>query len=283
MNRKIYDEHIDTMLKNYCRRKGQVSFEFNADRLREKSKYKRVIHITVPVIALLLVFGVAIFSAFYGNNSTSNQSTPPSGFTISVSASEREPVKLGGVEVMLNREEGVDLPDITFENGMVSLELIWFDMTGENIDTFDYRCENGLLFYVLPDLKEKKLNGDTSITQDDYFKKGQVLESVPYDSKDPNSIFVSWHPNKLDTEEVEYLKSLGYSQPFDAVGISDILSEFRSDKLKNSEDFNYYFGDTITITAHYKDGTSETAVVDVSVDIRAEDDKIYGYYVLNYK
>ncbi|MBQ6626882.1 MAG: hypothetical protein IIX27_06290 [Ruminococcus sp.] len=273
MNKKIDDTQLDSMLRNYCERDRQHAFDVNLSQKKVCKKQFKVIPAVSFVLALIFAFGFIII-----NPAKSDTSNVPKGFSVSASASEREAVKLDSVEVELcPKEEKGFGGDITLENGMVSLEPIWFSMSGKDIKTFDYKCENGLLYYVIPDLKNKKLEGNDNITQDDYFKKGKELKQIPYDGEKENYIFVSWFSMKLDEEATKH-----YSKDIAEISDTDMRS-FRTEKLKNSDDFTYYFGDTVTITAYYKDGTQETAVIEISVDTWEDENITYGNYVLKYK
>lgn len=271
MNKNTDDIKLDTMLKNYCSRKTQVAFDVELEHTTKVKKHIGFVPAIACALALVLAFSFVIFQP-------EQTSATPQGFSIFASAAEREAVELENVEVELCPKEEKGLGgDITFENGMVSLEPVWFNMNGENVVTFDYKCENGLLYYVIPELKEQMLDGDNGVTQDDYFNKGKELKSIPYKSDTENYIFVCWFSLKLDEEASEY-----YSTDIAQIADED-MRNYRTEHLQTSDDFNYYFGDTITVTAHYKDGTSETAVIEVTVDMWEDGDKTYGNYVLQYK
>lgn len=274
MNKKITDSDLDVMLRNYCTRKSQIAFDVKTEKVKSEKTRSRLMYALTSAFALALVFSV-VCAQF----TQTSRSTSPKGFSISASAAEREPVMLQSVNVELcpKEEKGI-AGDIVFENGYVSLEPIWFSMSGEDIETFDYKCENGLLYYVIPELKLQMLeDSNSTITQDDYFKKGQELKSIPYNSNDPNYIFVSWFSYRLDEEASEHFDK-------DIAQIADEdMRNYRTERLKTDEDFSYFFGDTINVTAHYKDGTRETAVIEVTVDTTTDGDKTYGNYVLKYK
>lgn len=276
MNKKINDIELDAMLKNYCTRKRQIALDVNIEQEKKSKNYASLLPVIASVLLIAFAFGLVFFQPAKTGNSFD---LAPKGFTISASAAQREPVVLENVEVELCPKEEKGLyADIVFEDGMVSLEPIWFNMNGENVETFDYKCENGELYYIIPELKEQmETEKDSSITQNDYFQKGQKLECIPYNSEDPNYIFVSWYSYRLDEE----------ASTFFDTDISEISDEdfrnYRTERLKSAQDFTRYFGDTITVTAHYKDGKSETAVIEITVETREENGKIYGNYVLKYK
>ena len=276
MNKKINDIELDAMLKNYCKRKRQIALDVNLEQEKKSKNYASLSPVIASVLLIAFAFGFVFFQPAKTRNSFD---LAPKGFTISASAAQREPVVLENVEVELCPKEEKGLyADIIFEDGMVSLEPIWFNMNGENVETFDYKCENGELYYIIPELKEQmETEKDSSITQNDYFQKGQKLECIPYNSEDPNYIFVSWYSYRLDEE----------ASAFFDTDISEISDEdfrnYRTERLKSAQDFTRYFGDTITVTAHYKDGKSETALIEITVETREVDGKIYGNYVLKYK
>lgn len=279
MNRKITDNDIDVMLKNYCTRKSQIAFDVETEKAKSSKSRSGFMYVMTSIFALALVFGLVCAQSMQTGNSVDTHDVSPKGFSISASAAEREAVMLQSVDVQLCPKDEKGLSgDIVFENGMVSLEPIWFSMSGDDVQTFDYKCENGLLYYVIPELKLQMLEDSSStITQDDYFKKGQELKSIPYNSDDPNYIFVSWFSDRMDVEASEFFN-------LDIAQIPDEdFRNYRTEHLKTDEDFSYYFGDTITVTAHYKDGTRETAVIEVTVETTTDGDKIYGNYVLKYK
>ncbi len=276
MNKNINDNKLDTMLSNYCTRKRQIAFDVNLEQEKKSKNYASLFPVIASVLLIAFTFGFVFFQPAKTENSFD---VTPKGFTISASAAQREPVVLENVDVELCPKEEKGLyADIVFEDGMISLEPIWFNMNGENVETFDYKCENGELYYIIPELKEQmQTEKDSSITQNDYFQKGKKLEYIPYNSEDPNYIFVSWYSYRLDEE----------ASAFFDTDISEISDEdfrnYRTERLKSAEDFTRYFGDTITVTAHYKDGKSETAVIEITVETREVDGKFYGSYVLKYK
>ncbi len=279
MNRNLNDNEFDAMMKNYCRRTSQTAFDVEIE--NEKSSVSRMKWgaFAVPAVAVVLIFSFALVNIFGLSDKMQNNSKTPKGFCISASAAEREPVMLENVEVMLTPKDKNGLSsDIFFEDGDISLDSIWFNMSGENVETFDYKCEKGSLQYVIPDLKEEMLDGDDSITQDDYFMKGRHLENIPYDAGKSEYIFVGWYNLSIDEELISHFGKNFYEETS-----WDEIRSYRKELLKTEEDFNRYFSDTITITVHYKDGTSETAVIEITIDTWEDGDKTYGNYVLRYK
>lgn len=280
MNKMISNNDVDIMLKNYCSRRAQIAFDIDKRKSRLIKSRKGYFAVAVSVVAVVLVFSLVLVQVINTDHITNIKDigVVPKGFVISACAAEREPVTLQSVEVGLysNEETGI-YADIIVDNGMVAMEPIRFNMSGDDIETFDYKCKNGTLCYVIPELKDEMLAGDDTITQNDYFNKGQKLERIPYDSNNPRYIYVSWYNYSLDQEGMDYLKGLGYQEPY-----GNELTDYRAEHLKTEDDFNRYFGDTINVTAHYKNGTSETAVIEISLDVKEEGGKIYANYVLKY-
>ncbi|MDO4749087.1 MAG: hypothetical protein Q4A12_07940 [Eubacteriales bacterium] len=273
MNKNMNDKEFDSMMKSYCTRKRQIAIDIELEQKSKSKKHISVMSVIASVLVIALAFGFVMF-----NPANYDVGTVPKGFSVAVSAAERDAVKLDSVDVQLCPKEEKGLGgDIKLENGMVSLEPIWFSMSGKDIETFDYKCENGLLYYVIPDLKIEMLEGNDKINQDDYFKKGKELKNIPYKSDTENYIFVSWFSLKLDDEAAKH-----YGKDIAEISETD-MRNYRTEHLKNSDDFTYYFGDTITVTAHYKDGTQETAVIEVTVDTWDSDNTTYGNYVLKYR
>ncbi len=275
MNKRINDTDIDTMIANYCKRKKQTAFDFELQNKKTSLLHFCRSALALPAVAIVLILSFAVIHIL----GTGNSNGTPKGFLISASAAEREPIVLENLEVELCQKEEKGLyADIVCDNGEVSIEPIWFNMKGENVKNFDYNCEKGQLHYVIPQLKEEMIEGESSITQDDYFKKGKELKNIPYDKNNPEHIFVGWTNFNLDKEVEAHFGKQFFEESF-----TDEVKAYKKELLKTNEDFNRYFSDTITITAYYEDGTSETAVIEITIDTKEESGKIYGNYVCRYK
>lgn len=277
MNKRLNNNDIDALLRNYCKRERQMAFDVEIEREKLSARHTNYGAFAVP-LAVVLIFSFAFFQIFGTDKVVEDSRKVPKGFSVSASAAEREPVVLENVEVELCPKDEKGLySDIVFDNGEVSIEPIWFNMSGDNVETFDYKCENGQLQYIIPQLKEEKLDGDSTITQDDYFKKGRQLKNIPYNSENPEYVFAGWFNLSLDDELESH-----FGWRFFEETCSDEIREYTKELLKTNDDFNNFFSDTVTITVHYKDGTQETAVIEITVDTWEEDGKIYGNYVLEY-
>lgn len=296
------------MLRNYCSRKSQIALSARTEEQKMKAN-KRIFTISATAVCMVAILSAGIFSSLLLGKDKSQVVSAPSGFSITAYAAENEdkPVALSNTKTELSSEiDGNSYPDIGVDYNerygkLISVEPITFSISGNKLDSIDFSCKSGNLNYIIPELKDKKLSEDNSISQDDYFKKGQKLENIPYKSNDPDYSFVYWYPGDRDTEELnEYLAQHGYAE--EDIGklyetddkLAKLIKDFRDGILNTSEDFTDYYGDTITVTAHYKDGTTESADIEVAVsyeqisgtdtlDDGTTENYGVGKYVLSYK
>lgn len=302
-NNSFSNVEFDKMMTNYCSRRKQMAFNVKKEDTKMK-KSKKVLICSVTAICLVAVLTVGIFTNELTQGLFPN-STPVS-FVVSAKAAETDDAKvLTNVKSYLSSADYEEkIPDINVSyhktNGItVSVEPIWFSLSGDNIETFDFQCDNGHLSYIIPNSKEEKNNGNTSITQDDYFKQDKSLKNIPYDRENPNNLQVIWVADDTYTKEViDYVAQYGYSQEYyhahayDDAELMKLVKDYSHEHLNTSEDFSKYYGGNITVTAHFEDGSTETAVLEVTVDYKnietattAEYIEIYGSgnYMLAYK
>lgn len=296
------------MLKNYCSRKSQIAFNVREEKQKMKAN-KNIFRISVTAVCMIVILSAGIFSNQLFGKDKSQDVSVPSGFSITAYAAENEnePVVLSNIKTELSSEiDDNSYPDIGVDYNerygkLISVEPITFSISGKKLESIDFSCKSGNLNYIIPELKDGKLSGDNSVSQDDYFKKGQKLENIPYKNDDPNYSFVYWYPGDRDTEELnKYLSQNGYTEEdIDKLyetdyALAKLIKDFRDGILNTSEDFTEYYGDTITVTAHYKDGTTESADIEVAIsyeqtggaDSLVDGTTEYygvGKYVLSYK
>lgn len=291
-NNKFSDDDFEKMMTNYCSRKRQIAFNVKKEDTKMK-KSKKVLICSVTAICLVVVLTVGIFS-----NELSQMLFPdstPVGFVISVGAAETDNGKiLNNVKSYLSSADYEEkIPDINVSyyktNGIiVSAEPIWFNLSGDNIETFDFQCDNGQLSYIISDLKEDK-NNDKAITQDDYFKNGNSLKNIPYDSENQKNLQVTWVAGDTYTKEViDYVAQFGYTQEYyyahlyDDAELMKLVKDYSQEHLNTSDDFIKYYGGNITVTAHFKDGSTETAVIEVTVDYKKIEPTTTAEYIETY-
>lgn len=296
------------MLRNYCSRKSQIAFSARTEEQKMKAN-KTIFKISATAVCLVAVLSAGIFSSLLFGRYKSQETGVPSGFSITAYAAEneQEPVVLSNIKTELSSNGGENsFPDIVVDYNerygkLISVEPITFSISGKKLESIDFSCGNGYLNYIIPELKEQKLNGDNYISQDDYFKKGKKLENVPYKNGNPHYANVYWYPGDRDTKELsEYLAQHGYtddelSELYETDDeLARLRKEFRDKILNTSEDLTDYYGDTITVTVHYNDGTTESADIEVAVNYEQiggtdtlEDGTTENYgigkYVLSYK
>ncbi|MCQ4114098.1 MULTISPECIES: hypothetical protein [unclassified Ruminococcus] len=168
--------------------------------------------------------------------------------------SEDNPLSEGETPTVLN-----DVCGLGFDN--ISLEI-----SGEDIESFDITSDNGYFNYVNMDAyREYHNNEGTNI--DKYFKKGNSIIDIPFDSENPNNSIVNWYPSseKLNNE-IEETLGLNVEDYYNDYETAKAVSPEIDIRLQSAEDFTNYFGATIKITVHHKDGTLENGRVCITFD-----------------
>lgn len=162
----------------------------------------------------------------------------------------------------------------------LAFEPFYFSVEGDNITSYDISCEKGELITYIPELKTKKSEGDNSISQDDYFKKGKSL-SVQYNSENPECMQAMWYPGEYLDKKI--LENIGID-PSTELTYEECktVSKYKEEHLTNSDDYTEYLGDNINITVHYADGTSEQAQIEISIDYKDYDEIEKGSGAGNY-
>lgn len=310
-NKKLNDEQLENMLRNYCTRSRENAFDVR-QKCRSHLYNKKYFKIGVVSLSLALVLSFGIFASQFSNiinynsvnianngttqNVSSENSKEPKGFIVKAFAAEvndKEPVIVRNektydsytfditkrLETVQFKEDGSILTgdDFDYDGELTECQIItfsiqpfYFSVEGDDITSYDISCEKGELHTYIDSLKTQMIDGDNSISQDDYFKKGKSL-SVVYDSENPDYMQAFWNPgNYLDKK---ILEDTGIDT---STELSDEeckrVSEYKEKHLQNSDDYTEYFGDTISITVHYKDGTTEQAQIEISIDYKSYDD-----------
>lgn len=281
-------------------KRGRISFY--------KKKSFRVCVVSFSLVLILsLGFFATHISNLYGHGSINNSSgeinenvlsensNEPKGFIVRAFAAEienNEPVIVRdektsdsyrfdiskSVESIQFKEDGTVLTgdDFDYEGEIIDYQMFslafepfYFSVEGDNIISYDISCEKGNLITYIPDLKTQMLEGDDSISQDDYFKKGKSI-SVEYNSENPDYMLAMWYPGEyldekiLEDTGIDTSTELNYDE-------CKIVSEYKETHLKNSDGYTEYLGDNISITVNYADGTSEQAKIEISIDYKSYD------------
>ena len=308
MSEKFTDETIDKMLNNYFSRKPSVTF--SADFEKEKRSVfdmkANFIFRAAAVCACFAVLGVGIFSAVHGqkvNNSPEqiadngdSESSECNAFVLTAYAADidtqgnwntsmksfpRREKGIGEFGGVYYSEENIyfldDNPDDNEKSSLISEALdrylasgeskwngydvikkrdtsfefygINLNIDGENILTYDVECESGEVFCY------SDANYDETI-------------NLPFDGEH----FVEW---MADIEKIEKEVFLEIEGGMVTAGTVDRRVEAAEKALQTAEDYTYYFGDTLTVTAHFKDGTAQRKHIYITLDSE-------GNYIINY-
>lgn len=325
-NRKLSNEQLENMLKNYCTRTKDIAFDVK-QKNRQPIYNRNGFKICIISLSLALVLSLGIFTTQLSNknddysvntenrettqNLSSESSKEPKGFVVKAFAAElddKEPVIVRkekiydsysfeitrSLETVQFKEDGSIFTgdDFGYDGELSDCQIIsfsiqpfYFNVEGDNIVSYDISCEKGELNTYIDSLKTQMLEGDNSISQDDYFKKGKSL-SVEYDSENPDYVRASWYPGEYLDKKI--LEDTGIDASSELTKDEcERVSEYKEENLKNSDDYTEYFGDIIDITVHYADGTSEQTQIEISVDYKSYDDiekgSGAGAYVVCYK
>lgn len=288
--RRISDEALEQMLGNYCSRTPERIFEFKEGRRTSvKSTFLKAAVVGVCAAAALTVI-VLPEDAFFkrnGDTDTSAVSTSVENKLI-VNASAAEATSVG-VDFKINTDEeyqllGATVPGtetlyflddgngtplegdelnayiesgeaqyngydvITQEDVAISYGCIIIDVQGQNLDHYDVTTESGDVF-----VKASK----------DYFEMGKAIYNIPYDEDNPHNILLEWVPSS----------EIYHREIFDETGDGTVTIEncqkrlaAVEEKLQTADDYTRMFGDTVTIIAYYKDGTSEVMTAVITLD-----------------
>ena len=171
-------------------------------------------------------------------------------------------------------EYGTNFPEEGEKITTITQKTLYFrgmsiNVSGDNISSIDLSCQDGKFTVVDTEAMAKYKNSGNDGDVDKYFKKDKEIKGIQYkdgSGNDDNAIDISWLPSD-DRFNAEIMKTEGMDE-IDYTHMDDVVkvSEATDKLLQSAEDYNSYFGDTLTVTVHYKDGTSESADIEVSYD-----------------
>ncbi len=304
----VNNDRLDEMLENYYGRDINESF---AVRLEEKTMTKRNIYryaLAGLCVAVLLSAGLFAGNIFGG---TSDKAIPV-GFSITAKAADipaSQPKKIDSVAkavceknygacgvlktdsearfgedgILIDDadEYGTNFPEEGERITTVAQKTLYFrgmniNVSGDNISSIDLSCQDGKFTVVDMEAMAKYKNSGNDGDIDKYFKSSKEIKGIQYKEGGDNAIDISWLPSD-DRFNAEIMKTEGLEE-IDYTHMDDVLkvSEATDKLLQSAEDYNSYFGDALTITVHYNDGTSESANIEVSYDDN-------GGFLVNYK
>lgn len=286
---RISDEQLDKMLTNYCNRKPQYTFRLKKE--AKAMKKRSVIRYATACLGVALLVCAAIFvpnltsaDKQEGSSATDNNSYTPAGFFVTAYAAETdetdlsEGVKIDGVDTVIE----TDNPNFDYDSrGLIqnlSFGRVGLEISGENIESFDVSTDNGRLMWVNEDIMEEYKKDNKPIPDDkiaDYYKQGQSLSGIAFDNDNPQRSMVDWVPSGEKRNEA-LSKATGIENVENPSSEEELetISAKEKELIQTSEDVTEYFGGTVSVTVHYKDGASESCKIKISFDKN-------GYYIVS--
>lgn len=139
----------------------------------------------------------------------------------------------------------------------ISPDSIEFSIKSETVTDYSVKAKNNVLNYQY---------STTSIGWEKLFENIKISDDG----------CITWRPT-CERFSKEVLSITGKEEPeydsdiYDRVEYSNAVKEV----YESIENFDDYFGDTLTFELHYKNGTTKTVIVNISLDK-------YGKYTINY-
>lgn len=241
---------LEKKLQDFCNVSPPYKFNFSLEEKNVKTKNIKPI-ISIACAALVLVCAVA-FAVGFGNDYAPNHKAEDFGFIINAYAegAEDNSAAINSEIARISKENPLITKDYEKVN-VLSVDHIALELTGKDIVSYNIEAQNGVLHFrdELHRLSAENVN-DGGIVYD-YFVAGRKLYDLPVDTEET---YLFWLPG------------------FDRIYADASTFDEQCKLLQTAEDYNYYFGDVITVTIEYKDGTKKTADIEISFD-----DEAYAY------
>lgn len=260
---------IDEMLKAYGSRKAPYTFRFKGEEKVMTTKRRFRPALAVSCIACLLVCAVLGVGIFAGGLFADDAQ----GFGISVSAAQGEDIAVGTQRTAVNRENDPLIrlskaPSELYEDGftVMSESSLGLKISGENIASYDIKAQKGTLQYVdFKAYEEHKVNGADT----EYLFFSNSFENMkPFDESDLYRFVIDWRPDmdQLNSDLRAFTGGVDRNtkNPTEEQMLS--MGQAYDSLLKTAEDFTSYFGDTVTVTLRYSDGTTEVLNIEITLD-----------------
>ncbi len=256
---------IDEMLKVYGSRKAPYTFRFKGEERVMTTKRRFRPALAVSCIVCLLVCAVLGVGIFAGDLFLPSESK---GFGISVSAAHGEDIAVSTERTSVCRENNpmICLSTTPEDYTVMSEDSLAFKISGEDIVSYDIKALKGTLEYVdFKAYEEHKVNGaDTEYL---YFEKS--FENMkPFDESDPYTFVIGWwhDHDRFNSDLRAFTGGVDRNTKNPTEEQKWSMSEAYNSLLKTAEDFTSYFGDTVTVTLHYSDGTTEVLNIEITLD-----------------
>lgn len=164
----------------------------------------------------------------------------------------------------------------------ISFMPVYIKIISNNVESIDISSKDGAIAWYqnIKETNDNDLNSSSYLLRHD-----RSLNNL--NAQDLSDRYVCWYPDGTLTDEV--LEHTGVdlcNTDFFSLKKDDFTKadSYSNAVLQTSKDFTKYFGDTLTITAHYTDGTTETAEIEITIDYTKQSEDVgYGNYVMCYK
>ncbi len=266
MNKKI---PLEKMMQDYCKVGPPYEFTVNMEESYMKNRKNKIFAASACAALVLLCGTLFTIGSANKQEALPTEDTKVSADTVMESrdffvkafaeGEDAHSQELSTSAKRINKENPLIMKDNSDSSRALATDHIALEITGDNIESYDVKSDNGnLYFYVFRNkstylLTEKNVSPDGTLH--DYFALGSELFDLPADAGEINrGTYLFWLP---DIEKIN----------------DDAKSfEEKCELLQTAEDYNKYFGDTITVSVTYKDGRTETARIEITFD-----DDAYAY------
>lgn len=237
---------FENLMKDYCSVTPPYEFEVSLEENTMKTKTK--IFMSLACAALVLVCAVA-FIAGFGKDFVPKDKIEDFGFIVNAHAegTEKDIATLSEENTKICKEYPLINKDMEKVKAL-SVDHIALELTGEDVAGYDVKAQYGTLHFrdELHRLGAENVNAGGRVF--DYFVCGSELYNLPVDS---DETYLFWLPG------------------FDRIDADAPTFKKQCEILQTGEDYNKYFGDIITITVEYKDGTKKSVDIEISFDDEA--------------
>lgn len=242
---------LEKRLQDFCNVSPPYKFSFRLEEENVKNKNIKPF-IAVACAMLVLVCAVAFASGF-GKDFVQTEKAEDFGFIINAYAEEAEDTitTINSNSTKIGKEYALINKGYDEKVSALSVDHIALELTGKDIVSYDIKAQNGILHFrdELSRLSTDNVNEGGRVF--DYFVAGSELYNLPADTKET---YLFWLPG------------------FDRIDAVAPTFEEQCVILNTAEDYNKYFGDTITLTVEYKDGSKKSVDIEISYD-----DEAYAY------
>lgn len=238
---------LNSLLSEYMSREPSYTFRVKREEEKvEKRNFRPLKIITcVSFVLIVALVGVGVFSKLPPKNPTDL------GFMITAYAADEtsDNGKVLGYEVTGLNQCG---PLVTIEDEALHYDRLTLSITGEDVVSYDVKTAHGELNVFD---RKNRITPENALGAEVYSYFAKVSELVnlpPAPVNDPGETQLYWYP---DTDRI-----------MDDIDENGDVFVQQKKLLKNAEDFNRYFSDTVTVNVTYEDGSEESADIEITFD-----------------